>query len=310
MLEIKNISVRFSAGSDVQAVQDVSFTLHDHEKIALVGETGSGKSVLLLAILNLLPKYAIVEGQALLNGQDLMKMTRKELNKVRGKDISYIPQGGGGSLNPLMKVGFQVGEPLMEHYGMSKKQATEQAIFFMKKMNLGDEEQLANSYPHTFSGGMRQRAMIAMGISAGSQVLLADEPSKGLDEDRVGLVVNTFNSLKNESLICVTHDLSFASKISQKICVMYSAMQVEFASTEMIFSDPLHPYTKALVRAIPENGMHIDSSGFAISHYDYGDSGCRYSKRCPHCSEKCAKLPPLFSVGDRKVRCWLYETEN
>ena len=310
MLEIKELSVRFSADSTVQAVQDVSLVLPDRGRIALVGETGSGKSVLLLAVMHLLPESAVVTGEVLLNGEDILKMNRKQLDKLRGALISYVPQGGGASLNPLMKGGEQVGEPLVEHHGWNKRESVTKAIEMMRSLNMGNEEELAASFPHTFSGGMRQRAMIAMGIIAGSKILLADEPSKGLDEDRVDLVVDSFNRLTEQSLLCVTHDLTFASRISDHICVLYSAAQVEFAKTEEILKDPLHPYTRDMVKAIPENGMIVDNVGFAPSHDDFDKGGCRYRHRCKQCTEKCNEMPPLFNVGERKVRCWLYENEN
>ena len=310
MLEIKDLSVRFSADSTVQAVQDVTLTLPDRGRIALVGETGSGKSVLLLAVMHLLPESAVVSGEVLLNGEDILKMNRKQLDKLRGALISYVPQGGGASLNPLMKVGEQVGEPLVEHHGWKKKDSVSRSIEVMKSLNMGNEEELAASFPHTFSGGMRQRAMIAMGIIAGSRILLADEPSKGLDGDRVDLVVDSFNRLTEQSFLCVTHDLMFASRISDHICVLYSAAQVEFATTEEVLNDPLHPYTRDMVKAIPENGMIVDNVGFAPSHDDFDKGGCRYRHRCRHCTDKCGEMPPLFDVGERKVRCWLYENEN
>ena len=310
MLEIKNVSVQFSDESDVQAVEDVSLTVAQGQKIALVGETGSGKSVLLLAILRLLPETAIVKGQVLYKGEDLLSLKKKQLNKIRGAEISYVPQGGGGSMNPLLKVGFQVGEPLMEHKGFTKKQAVQRSVELLKMFRLGNEEQLVHAYPHTFSGGMRQRAMVAMGISAGAKLILADEPSKGLDEKRVSLVVEAFEQLKEESLLCVTHDMMFAGRISDHICVLYAAQQVEYGPTEEILKNPLHPYTQDMILAIPENGMKVSMTGFAPPHTDYQNYGCRYKHRCRFCTSKCDTMPPVFTLGDRKVRCWKYENEN
>lgn len=306
MLEIKYVSVKFSADSDVQAVEDVSLELPEGGKLALVGETGSGKSVLLLAILRLLPETAQVRGDVLLDGKSIWQMKRKELDKVRGAVISYVPQGGGEALNPLMRVGFQVGEPLMEHKGLHRKEAEAKSVSLLKKFHLGDEEALARAYPHTFSGGMRQRAMVAMGIAADPKIVLADEPSKGLDEKRVALVAETFWQLGEKSLLCVTHDLLFAEKISDHICVLYAAQQVEYGPTEKLMRAPLHPYTRDMLRAIPENGMEVDKAGFAPAHTGYENFGCRYRHRCKDCMEICKKMPPLFSVGEEKVRCWLY----
>ena len=204
MLELEHISVRFAAGHGVQAVEDVSFTLEDGGRLAIVGETGSGKSVLLLSVLRLLPKSALVSGSARLDGEDLFAAGQKRLREIRGGVISYVPQGGGASLNPLYSVGFQVGEPLMEHRGYSKKEAFLASIPLLKRFQLGREEQLARGYPHTFSGGMRQRAMVAMGISAGARIIFADEPTKGLDQKRVTLVADTLNRLETEALLCLS----------------------------------------------------------------------------------------------------------
>ena len=157
---------------------------------------------------------------------------------------------------------------------------------------------------------MRQRAMVAMGISAGAKLILADEPSKGLDEKRVSLVVEAFEQLKEESLLCVTHDMMFAGRISDHICVLYAAQQVEYGPTEEILKNPLHPYTQDMILAIPENGMKVSMTGFAPPHTDYQNYGCRYKHRCRFCTSKCDTMPPVFTLGDRKVRCWKYENEN
>lgn len=254
MLELEHISVRFAAGHGVQAVEDVTLTLEDGGRLAIVGETGSGKSVLLLAVLQLLPGSALVSGSARLDGEDLFAAGQKRLREIRGGVISYVPQGGGASLNPLYSVGFQVGEPLMEHRGYSKKKAFLASIPLLKRFQLGREEQLAKGYPHTFSGGMRQRAMVAMGISAGARIIFADEPTKGLDQKRVDLVADTLNRLETEALLCVTHDLQFAAAVCRRVCVMYAAQQVEYGSAAQVLGQPLHPYTQAMVRAMPENG--------------------------------------------------------
>lgn len=307
MLEIEHISVRFAAGHSVQAVEDVSLTLAEGSRMAIVGETGSGKSVLLLAVLQLLPPNAQVSGAVRLDGEDLFQMSRKRLQEIRGGVISYVPQGGGASLNPLYSVGFQVGEPLMEHRGYSKKAAFRASVPLLRRFNLGREEQLARAYPHTFSGGMRQRAMVAMGISAGARIIFADEPTKGLDEKRIAMVADTLNRLEEETLLCVTHDLKFAAGVCREVCVMYAAQQVELGSAGEVLRRPLHPYTQAMVDAMPENGMKC-SAGFAPEHGPAADpaEGCRFRARCPYARERCRTMPPLAEVGTRKVRCWKY----
>lgn len=308
MLELSNISVEFASERSVLAVDDFSLDLPDGSRTAIVGETGSGKSVLLLAILRLLPPNAVVRGRIMLDGEEILAADRKRLGQIRGGIISYVPQGGGASMNPLLRVGFQVGEPLMEHRGYSKKQAVAASIPLLRRFNLSDEEKLSRAYPHTFSGGMRQRAMVAMGISAGAKILLADEPTKGLDGRRVKLVADALNLLERETLLCVTHDMAFAGAVSRRICVMYAAQQVELGPAADVLERPLHPYTRDMIRAMPENGMTYEDRGFAPSHDSYADCarGCRYAGRCRDRGARCGTPPPLFGVDGRKVRCWKY----
>lgn len=308
MLEIRGVSVEFVSENSVLAVDDVSLTLAQGSRTAIVGETGSGKSVLLLAILRLLPSNAQIKGSILLEGEEILAVGEKRMRQIRGGEVSYIPQGGGASMNPLMKVGFQVGEPLMEHRNYGKRKAVAAGIELMKRLNLLREETLAKAYPHTFSGGMRQRAMVAMGISAGAGVILADEPTKGLDERRITMVAETFHLLREETLLCVTHDMNFAKTISETICVMYAAQQVELGNTGEVLEQPLHPYTRDMLAAMPEHGMQYEEGGFAPSHGNYlhCDGGCRYQKRCRERMERCQKMPPFVDVNGHKVRCWKY----
>lgn len=305
ILEINDLSVRFTAGHRVQAVENVSLSVEKRDKVAIVGETGSGKSILLLAALRLLGPEAEVSGEVLFEGKDLLKLSRKELDRIRGARISYVPQGSGNGMNPLYSVGFQVGEPMCEHEGLNRKQAFGRAVELMKQFRLGNEARVARQYPHTYSGGMRQRALIAMGIGAGAEMILADEPTKGLDERRVKLVAECFQMLSDRTILCVTHDLNFAGSISEHICVMYAASQVEYAETEELLRHPLHPYTRDMLAAMPENGLHF-TEGFAISHDNYGSAGCKYAKRCRDCFERCRETPPLIDLDGHKVRCWKY----
>lgn len=305
LLDVKNVSVRFASGHGVQAVENVSLTVDKKEKVCIVGETGSGKSILLLAIIHLLPENAIVTGEAFFEGEDLIRMKRRQLDKIRGARLSYVPQGSGNGLNPLLTVGFQVAEPMIEHQKVKKKEAIAEAVRLMKRFHIGDEEEVAGQYPFTYSGGMKQRAMIAMGIIAGADMILADEPTKGLDEERIEMVVEAFHSLKDQAVLCVTHDLNFAREISDSISVMYASNQVEYAPAEELLEHPLHPYTQDMIAAMPENGLHF-SEGFAMAHEDYAEGGCKYAPRCRFCKEKCKETPPMAEVDGHKVRCWLY----
>lgn len=306
ILELRDVSVSFGSGSGAGAVEHCSMTLREHTRTVLLGETGSGKSVLLLSILQMLPREARVSGQVLFRGKDLLKLTEKELQQIRGHEIAYIPQGSGNGMNPLLKVGFQVGEPLMEHCGKTKKQAVAESVGLLRRFHIGREEQRVRAYPHTFSGGMRQRAMVAMGISAGAALLLADEPTKGLDYNRIDMVARCFETLEGKTLLCVTHDIPFAQRVAQQISVMYAAQQLEEAPKDEFFAHPLHPYSQAILDAMPERGLK-SRVGFAPSHACYGQSGCRFASRCPHRTEKCREMPPMFQENGHKVRCWLYE---
>ena len=311
MFDLKDVTVCFQSESNILAVDHVSLSMEEGSKTAIIGETGSGKSVLLLAILGLLPKNAAVSGNILLDGEDLLKADKKRIREIRGGIISYVPQGGGASMNPLLKVGFQVGEPLMEHRGYSKKAAEKDSIGLLKRFNVGNEEKIAKAYPHMLSGGMRQRAMVAMGISAGPRIILADEPTKGLDERRIRMVADALNQLKEETLLCVTHDMKFAKAVGDKISVMYAAQQLEYVTAAQVLEHPLHPYTQDMIRAMPENGMKCEGTGFALSHTEYeAETGCRYRKRCAQCREICKKVPPVIEFDGHRVRCWKYAADN
>lgn len=305
LIEIQNLSVQFGDQLSGQVLQDMSLILHERDKIAIIGETGSGKSILLLAILGLLPKSASVRGNVWYQGEDLLNMDRKRLDQIRGCDISYIPQGSGSSMNPLMQVGRQIGEPLVIHKNHSVKQAMEAAVRLLQRFNIGDEEKRVRSYPHTFSGGMKQRALIGMGISAGANILFADEPTKGLDDRRIHMVEECFALLEDKTWICVTHDLNFARTIGRKISVMYSSFQVEYGGAEDIFNNPYHPYTKDILRAMPENGLQHNRK--FVEKLSLIGSGCRYQHLCEEASSVCQNTPPMIEKENgRKVRCWKY----
>ncbi len=306
MLELTDITVRFGKAGTPNAIEHVSLSVKEKEKVFIIGETGSGKSVLLLAVLGMLPKSAHVTGKALLNGRDLMQLKGKALREMRGKEIAYVPQGSGNGMNPLLRIGYQVGEPLMIHQKAKKKAAIREAIKGLREFDLGEEEELVKKYPHMLSGGMKQRSLIAMGVIADAPVIFADEPTKGLDSERIELVIQAFGQLKDQTIVCVTHDLRFARAAAERICVMYASEQIESAAKDEFFAEPLHPYAKAILAALPENGLKV-SKGFAPPREDEeAAKGCHYARRCSFCTERCENKPPMVEVGDRKVRCWLY----
>lgn len=303
LIEIKNLGVNFGTDSP-QALRRFDLCVFPMDKIALIGETGSGKSVMLQAILGLLPRGAKITGEILYKDENLLNISRELWNQIRGAEISYVPQGSGSSMNPLLKIGYQIGEPLLVHKKADKKTMWKRAVELLTQFNIGDEENRSKAYPHTFSGGMKQRALIAMGIIGGSQLILADEPTKGLDSKRIQMVKNSFKLLEDKTYLCVTHDLDFAKDISKILCIMYSSELVEVGSTDEVFSNPLHPYTQDIISAMPENGLryHADSMFKEILNH-----GCRYISKCQFATEKCKQDPPMVDMPNkRKVRCWKY----
>ena len=298
MLEIEGVSIRF--GDNPEAVSDTTFTVGDGDRLAVVGETGSGKSVLLLAALGLLPASARVTGRELLGCRE------REFNQIRGKEIAYIPQGSGNGLNPLYTVGRQLCEAIRKHQPCTRREALVQAAALLESFGLEHGAALCRSYPFQLSGGMRQRVLIAMGIAAGADLVLADEPTKGLDRRRIALVEDAFQRLGERTLLCVTHDLRFAHAISSRVVVMYASQQIESGDSPSFFAEPLHPYSRAMLEALPENGLRANM-GFAPPRQDVdAQSVCHFYGRCPWRSERCRKAPPLMTVGKRKVRCWKY----
>lgn len=233
MLKIDKYSVRFKENG-VPVCEDISLSVKRGEKTVIIGETGSGKSVLLLGILKLLPKEAVVSGKIELDRIDLGTKTTEEMYEIREKKISYIPQGSGSSLNPLMRIEQQMGEA-MGLYGFSKrKERKEKAIEMLRRYNLGQEEKVAAAYPHQLSGGMKQRILIAMGFGKKADIILADEPTKGVDKRR-GILIEDDFIRQNTAILCVTHDIHFAERVADSIIVMYAAQQMECCTKEEFF---------------------------------------------------------------------------
>lgn len=312
MIQIRNLTVEFNKGNPV--LDGMNLDVPDGLRTVVIGESGSGKSIMLSAILRVLPADANVSGQILMGDVndaraeiDLMTLSEKEMQHIRGLRLAYIPQGSGNSLNPLLKVGFQVAEPMMEFQDMKKPEALKKAIAWMEKLNLRDAKKVADSYPHTLSGGMKQRALIAMGMAAGAKIILADEPTKGLDNERIRGVIQSLNQMEDHTLLCVSHDLRFAREIADRISVMHQAKQVEYCTKEEFFENPLHPYSKMLLAALPENGLHCANHDYhkrMMEHHD--QKCCPFYGWCPERRDQCQTPPEMVTVGTRKVRCHLY----
>ncbi|MEH7106915.1 ABC transporter ATP-binding protein [Bacillus sp. JJ1764] len=257
ILEVKDVSVSFQVyGGEVKAVRNVSFDLIKGETLAIVGESGSGKSVLTQTIMKLIPMPPgkITSGQILFDGHDIVTKTDKEMEKIRGKDISMIFQDPMTSLNPTMRVGIQIMEVLIKHQNMPKQQAKDRAVELLKLVGIPMPEKRVNQYPHEFSGGMRQRAMIAIALAANPRLLIADEPTTALDVTIQAQILELMKDLQQKmdtSIIFITHDLGVVANVADRVAVMYAGQIVEVGTVDEIFYDPRHPYTWGLLASMP-----------------------------------------------------------
>jgi len=313
LLEVKNLSVRFPLpGREVLAVRDVSFVLNKGMTLGLVGESGCGKSVTAYSILDLVASPGVIDsGEILYCGQDLTLMGEKEKRKIRGREIAMIFQEPMSSLNPVFTVGYQISESVMLHSDSDKKTARERSIGLLKQVGIPDPEKRFNSYPHEFSGGMCQRAMIAMALAASPEILIADEPTTALDVTIQAQILDLLMKIQQErsmSLLLITHDLGIVSNIADSIAVMYAGEIVEYGATQDIFNNPSHPYTRGLFEAIPRIGQDIrrlKTIPGVVPVLASAPGGCVFADRCSFKKEEC--LEKIIQLEDRGnghcVRC-------
>ncbi len=319
LLEVKGLKTQFfTQDGVVHAVNGISYYLNEGETLAIVGESGSGKSVGVMSLIRLIPQPPgrIVAGEVLFDGRDLMKMTDDEIRRIRGGHIAMIFQDPMTSLNPVLTIGSQIMEPLQLHLGMDKNQARKRAIELLEMVGIPGAASRLNEYPHQFSGGMRQRVMIAMGLSCNPQVLIADEPTTALDVTIQAQIVELVKSLKDQigmAIIWITHDLGVVAGLAERVLVMYAGFIVEQAEVHELYSDPHHPYTLGLLRSVPrldlgKNKRLIPIDGLPPDLIDL-PKGCPFAPRCSFRTEKCTEEnPPIVSVSPtRKVACWNWE---
>lgn len=313
ILEVKNLNLGFASDDNFyQALFDVSFSLEKGQTLALVGESGCGKTMSAMSILNLLPKTAkIVSGEILYNGENILTKKASEMSKIRGGKIALIPQDPMTSLNPLYTVGEQLLEVIKIHKNLSGKEAFNQAIEAFDAVQIPDAKSRLNNYPHEFSGGMKQRAVIAMALATGAEIIIADEPTTALDVTIQAQIMKLLNEIKQNnqtSILLITHDLALVSENSQNIAVMYAGRIVEHASTQAFFSNPNHPYSKALLKSIPSSEYSkletIKGQPPALSQII---EGCRFHPRCDYCMEKCRLDIPLLKeiIPNHYSACFL-----
>lgn len=308
LLSVEDLKVHFILEDmSVKAVDGVSFNVHKDETLALIGESGSGKSVLGMTILRLLPENVRVNGKILFNGSNLLDLSEEGLREIRGKEIAWVPQNPATSLNPVMKVGIQIAEPMEIHLGIDRKSAVHRVVNLLKFFDINPPEKRVNEYPHQYSGGMKQRALVAMGTSTKPKLIIADEPTKGIDMTKKVSIVELFRKIKkNElSLLLITHDLPFAEKLADRIAVMYCGQIVEVCNVKKFFKSPLHPYSKALLNSLPSRGLK-PIKGNPPSMVN-PPRGCKFHPRCEYMSGRCLEEPQMFEIDGNLVRCWLYD---
>lgn len=302
-----------------KAVDDISFTIHPGETVALVGESGSGKSMTALSVMQLIDKPGRIEnGTILMDGENLVNLTPKQMTKIRGNEIAMIFQEPMTALNPVYTIGNQITEILRKHKKMDKSKAREKAINLLNIVGIPRAEEIMKEYPHQLSGGMRQRVMIAMAIACDPKLLIADEPTTALDVTIQAQILDLMAEMKEEfhmALLLITHDVGVVSEYADRVLVMYGGQIVEETATKELLNACMHPYTMGLLESIPNIDEEVDRlgtiKGTIPPAYDFPE-GCRFSTRCPYVMEKCLQInPELEEVSPNHfVRCHLYEKED
>jgi oligopeptide transport system ATP-binding protein len=312
LLEVCDLQTSFfTRAGVVRAVDGVSFELHPGETLGIVGESGCGKSVTALSIMRLIPNPPgrIVAGQVLLqedgHTRDLLRLAEREVRDIRGNLVSMIFQDPMTSLNPVLTIGYQIAEPLIVHRGMSADAARRRALSLLDEVGIPAPRDRLDDYPHQFSGGMRQRVMIAMAMACQPKLLIADEPTTALDVTIQAQILDLIMRLNEEfgtAVILITHDLGVVAELCQRVIVMYAGQIIENAPTDVLYAQPNHPYTLGLMRSVPRLGADVKRRLVSIRGMPPDlvapPSGCRFRPRCPRAQTKCLEKPELLSVGD------------
>jgi len=320
ILDVKGLKTVFrTRGGEVHAVNSVDFDLRPGELLGVVGESGSGKSVTMMSLLRLLPSppAEMRDGKVMFDGQDLLKISPEELRKIRGSKIGFIFQDPMTSLNPVYTIGFQLAEPLRAHLGMSKAQARTRSVELLQLVGIPDAERRLKDYPHQFSGGMRQRVMIAIALACDPQVLIADEPTTALDVTIQAQIIELVKELRQKlgmAIIWITHDLGVIAGIADRVMVMYAGQVVEEGPVKEIFSDPRHPYTQALLKTVPAvrgpraERLQVIEGQPPIMHG--APVACSFRNRCQFAFDRCAQENPALrnvSAPGHRAACFLLD---
>lgn len=317
LLDVNNLKTYFYKDNcAIPAVDGVSFTISKGETLGIVGESGSGKSITALSIMRLIPSPPgkIVGGTIVFKGQDLLKISEGEMRSIRGNEISMIFQEPMTSLNPVYTIGKQISESIILHQKVTKKEALEKTVEMLRLVKVPLAEKRLNQYPHQFSGGMRQRVMIAMALSCKPKLLIADEPTTALDVTIQAQILDILKELREKTgtaVMLITHDLGVVSETADNVLVMYCGRVVEYSNVRDIFKSPQHPYTIGLLNSMPQvkgpRKKLYAIPGMTPSP-DQIIQGCRFKTRCAFVYKRClTEEPPLFKVGKSQVRCWKHE---
>ncbi len=319
LLSVRNLKTSFFTHvGEVKAVRGISFDVNEGEVLGIVGESGSGKSVTSLSIMGLLQYPGrVVDGEILLNGEDILTYSKNQMRRVRGKEIAMIFQDPMTSLNPVYPIGNQIMEMILEHEKMSRREARARAIEMLKLVGIPAAEKRIDSYPHEFSGGMRQRVMIALALSCNPKLLIADEPTTALDVTIQAQILNLIKKLNRQfgmTTMLITHDLGVVATVCDKVAVMYGGLIMEYGTADEIFYHPRHPYTMGLLGSIPhvdggEKRRLIPIDGTPPDLIN-PPKGCPFSTRCKYCMNVCTReQPPYFAEDKHRTMCWMLDAD-
>ena len=319
LLSVRNLKTSFFTHvGEVKAVRGISFDVNEGEVLGIVGESGSGKSVTSLSIMGLLQYPGrVVDGEILLNGEDILTYSKNQMRRVRGKEIAMIFQDPMTSLNPVYTIGNQIMEMILEHEKMSRREARARAIEMLKLVGIPAAEKRIDSYPHEFSGGMRQRVMIALALSCNPKLLIADEPTTALDVTIQAQILNLIKKLNRQfgmTTMLITHDLGVVATVCDKVAVMYGGLIMEYGTADEIFYHPRHPYTMGLLGSIPhvdggEKRRLIPIDGTPPDLIN-PPKGCPFSTRCKYCMNVCTReQPPYYAEDKHRTMCWMLDAD-
>jgi peptide/nickel transport system ATP-binding protein len=328
LLEVDDLSIAFrgALGGELRAVSSLSFHVNPGETLAIVGESGCGKSVTAMSVLGLLPRETRITGAIRFGGRDILQFTTKELRALRGNEIGMVFQEPMTSLNPVFTVGRQIGETLRLHQGLDRRQAHQRAIELLADVGIPAPAQRVNEYPHQLSGGMRQRVMIAMALACGPQLLIADEPTTALDVTIQAQVLDLLRGLRERTgsaIVLITHDLGVVAEMADRVVVMYAGRKVEEAPVRQLFEQPAHPYTRGLLGALPRLGASagrpVGSPRMALAEIP-GQvpslrtpiTGCAFAGRCARAADRCREAaPPIVTLeAGHTVACHFHHEES